>query len=240
MKNLLFSVLLISSSVAVAQTQPAAYDFIQTSGEGEIKAKPDYVTLNVTVYSRATSAQAAQKDNAREMARIDKLLKNDFKIDPKDIQTLSFQVAPQYEYQKERHVYKGMNVTHTLNVKYRKVDEVGALLDKLITDQSKEGFGVRVEDISFGTDQMKTYQVQALELAMNDAKARAQALAKAGGRNLLGVRKVSDVRAGTSPIEPFRGMNKMTFASMAEDAPTQVAPGQITVRAQVAVEYDVK
>ena len=112
MKSILFLVLFFSS-LSFAQ---GAYDFVQVSGEGDVKVKPDYVTLSTTVYSRAMSAQQAQKDNAHEMARIDKILKQDFKIEPKDIQTLSFQVSPQYEYSKDRPVYKGMAVNHTLLV----------------------------------------------------------------------------------------------------------------------------
>lgn len=236
MKSILFLVLFFSS-LSFAQ---GAYDFVQVSGEGDVKVKPDYVTLSTTVYSRATSAQQAQKDNAREMARIDKILKQDFKIEPKDIQTLSFQVSPQYEYSKDRPIYKGMAVTHTLLVKFRKVDEVGGLLDKLVTGPNQEGFGVRIDDISFGSDQMKTYQLQALDAAVADAKARAQTLSKAAARNLLGVRKISDSKVSAPEFQPMRAMGKATFASMAADAATQVAPGEITVHAQVQVEYEVK
>jgi uncharacterized protein YggE len=242
MKTVLFMTLLFSTLVSLgAPAETTAYDFVKVVGEGEIKVKPDYVLLNATVYSRAMSAQQAQKDNAKEMARIDKVLKQDFKLDAKDLQTHSFQVTPQYDYQKDRPVYKGMSVTHTLTIKFRKVEEVGNLLDRLISGTNQEGFGVRIEDISFGTDQLKSYQLQALEGAMIDAKARAQVLAKAGGRNLLNVRKVSDTKISSPDFEPIRTMGKATFSSMSADAgPTQVAAGEISVRAQVQVEYDVK
>ncbi len=238
MKHFLFAVLMSFPALAQAQSN---YDFVQVSGEGEVKVKPDYVTLNATVYSRAASAQQAQKDNAREMARVDRILRQDFRVEAKDLQTYSFQVAPQYEYSKDRPIYKGIAVTHTLNIKFRKVDDVGALLDRLVTGGAQEGFGVRIEDIAFATDQLKSYQTQALEQAMADAKARGQVLAKAGSRTLGSVRKISDSRIQVGGVEPIRSFNKMAFSSMAEDSGrTQMAPGEISVRAVVQVEYEMK
>ncbi|MEZ0392809.1 MAG: SIMPL domain-containing protein [Pseudobdellovibrionaceae bacterium] len=217
-----------------------AYDFVQVSGEGEIKAKPDFILVNATVYSRAQTAKEAQKINTKEMARIDKLLKQDFKVEAKDIQTSSFQVQPQYEYGKDKPIYKGINVQHALRIKFRKVDEVGNLLDRLVEVQNQEGFGVRVDELVFGTDQSKAYEVQALELAMNEAKARAQVLAKASGRTLSTVRKVSDSQISEIQIRPMRSMGKMAMDMASETAPTQVSPGEISVRAQVSVEYEIK
>lgn len=235
------STLCLCFFLQAASSLAQAYDFIQVSGEGEIKAKPDFISLNVTAYSRAQTAQAAQKQNAKEMARLDKILKQDFKIEAKDIQTSNFQVQPQYEYGKEKPVYKGMAVHHSLRVKFRKVDEVGNLLDKLVSGESTETSSVRVEDLSFGTDQLKAMEVEALERAVANARARAQALAKASGRNLTAIRKISDSNFEAGGFTPIRSMGKMAAMDMAsEAAPTQIAAGELSVKSRVQVEFEIK
>lgn len=216
-----------------------AYDFIQVTGEGEIQAKPDFILINASVFSRASTAKSAQKMNSKEMARVEKILKQDFKIDSKDIQTSSFQVQPQYEYAKDKPVYRGMAVTHHLRVKFRKVDEVGGLLDRLIESDSKENFGVRIDDISFGTDQMKSYQVQALENAVAQAKIRAQALAKASGKSLVSIRKIMDSKVSLVPGAPGRSFGKMVAMDEA-GAGAALSPGEIEITADVQVEFEIK
>lgn len=217
-----------------------AYDFIQVSGEGEVKVKPDHVFISANVFSRAPTASAATKANSKEMARVEKILKQDFKIEAKDIQTSSFQVQPQYEYAKDRPVFRGMTVTHFLKIKYRKVDEVGALLDKLLEGQSQETLGLRIEEISFGSDQLRSYQTQALESAVAEAKSRAQVLAKASNRSLGVIRRISDSQIVEHQPRPA-GMEKRSMMAMdMESSSTSVSPGELTVKANVHAEFEIK
>lgn len=233
---LIFAVILMGFA---AQAQNQNYDFVQVSGEGEMKIKPEYVLIAATIYSRAQQAQAAQKLNAKEMARIDKILKQDFKIEAKDIQTSSFQVSPQYDYQQNKTVYKGMNVSHTVTIKYRKIDDAGNLLDRVLEGQNQEGFGVRIENISFGTDRLRELQAEVLEKAVADAKTRAMVLAKASGKKLKDIRKISDSQVRVQNPQPMR-MAKM--AMMAEDASagTSIAPGEMSVMANVQAEFEIQ
>lgn len=236
MKTLILTLFLLTQTV-FAQTP--SYDFIQVSGEAEAKIKPDYVMIFVIVFTRAPSAQSAQKQNAKEMARVDKVLRTDFKIDAKDIQTSGFQVAPQYEFQRDRQVYKGMTVSHSVVVKYRKIDDVGNLLDRLLDGASQENFGVRVEQIQFGSDQVRTVQTQTLEQAVSEARARAQVLAKASGRTLSQIRKITDLQTHSGGFVPMQSMKTIAMDSM-ESASTQIAPGELTVKANVQVEFELK
>ena len=215
----------------------SSYDLIRISGEGQTQVKPEYVMLSITVYSRAKQAQEAQMQNAKDMTKLSQVLKQDFKIDAKDIQTTAFQVTPEYAFVNNKSIYKGMNVNHMLTVKYRKTDDVGNLLDRLTENKSQEGTGVRVDSLSFGSDQIRALQNTVLEMAVNDAKARAEVLAKAAGRKIKSVRRISDSGVQSAHPEGAR-MMKM---SMAEDAGgTAVSPGQLNVTANVQVEFDLQ
>lgn len=238
-KYVLAMILALTGWGAQADVGEKAYDFVRVSGEGEIKIKPEYVSIVLTVHSRANQAQAAQKLNAKEMARIEKILKQDFKIDAKDLQTSSFQVSPQYEYLQNKTVYRGVQVTHMLTAKYRKTDDIGNLLDRLLDGQNQESFGVRIDGISFGSDQVRAMQTQALELAVNDARSRATVLAKAGNRKLKDVRKISDSQVHIESMQPMRKMGMASMASM-ESASTSIAPGELTVTANVQVEFEIQ
>jgi uncharacterized protein YggE len=238
MQKWIVALVLLTTSIAGAQSPT---DFVQAQGEGEVKIRPDFVTISVQVFSRAATASQAQALNAKEMLRVEKVLKQDFKIDAKDIQTQNFQVVPQYEYQGNRNVFKGMMVNHSLMVKFRKVDQVGGLLDKLISGSNDENLGLRIEDVSFGSDQLRSFETQALEQAVANAKARAQALAKAAQRNLGTARRILDSRVASQPPTPIRLMGKAMYAmDAASSESTNLSAGDISVRAQVQVEFDLK
>lgn len=238
MKKWIAALVLLIMSVAGAQSSA---DFVQTQGEGEVRIKPDFVTVQASVFSRAQTAAQAQSMNAKEMARVEKVLKQDFKIETKDVQTQSFHVSPQYEYQNNKNVFKGMAVNHSLLIKFRKVDQVGSLLDKLVSGSSDENLGLRIDDVSFGSDQMKNFETQALEQAVSEARTRAQVLAKAAQRSLGVARRVMDSKVASQGPAPIRSMGKAVFAmdSASMDS-TSFSTGEISVKAQVQIEFDLK
>ena len=212
---------------------------VSVKGEGEVKSAPDRADVNLRVRTKAKDAKSAQAKNAKEMARVQKALRDEFKIDGKDIQTTGFSVQPEYQYgQNGKQTFLGFLVDHGLTVKTKKLDQLGPLLDSL-TGRGTDDVSVALGGVSFGSDKRQELEIQAMELAMKNAEARAAALAKFGKRSLKGVLRISDSSVGFAP-PPFAGgarMAKMQMTASDESGGTSVAPGEITISSEVSVEY---
>ncbi len=211
---------------------------VTVSGEGEVKIKPDIAFVNLQVQSKGPDAKNAQEKNAREMARVEKILREEFKLEDRELQTTSFWVNPEYRYEQSsgKQIFMGFTVTHGLRAKVRKTEKLGEILDKLSGKGGPE-MSVSLQGVSFDTDKRKAYEVQALESAMNNAKERAEALAKFSGRKLKGVLRVSDSQLSAPQPMPRARMMKGE-AMMAADVGTSVQAGEIEVRSTVSVEYE--
>lgn len=212
--------------------------FISVRGEGEIKVKPDLVSVSLNVHTKAKDGKAAQAKNAKEMARVMSTLKDTFGVEAKDIQTTSFQVNPEYNYQGPQRQFLGYVVDHSLAFTYRKLDKVGEVLDKLVTGNASED-SVQLSGLTFDSSKRKDYEVDALELAMKNASGRAEALARFAKKPVKGVLRISDSSVN---YQPFRGNAPMAMAraESQDAAPTHISAGEITVTSSVAVDYEIE
>lgn len=233
MKKYFLPLALLLSTSALAAESP---HFISVRGEGEIKVKPDIVAVSLNVHTKAKDGKAAQAKNAKEMARVMAVLKDDFGIDAKEIQTTSFQVNPEYNYQGPQRVFVGYVVDHSLVFTYRKLDKVGEVLDKLVTSGAGED-SVQLSGLTFDSSKRKDHEVEALELAMRNASGRAEALARFAKKPLKGVLRISDSSVN---YQPFRGNMAMGKMAAQDSAATQISAGEISVTSSVAVDYEIE
>lgn len=230
--KILFALLLLVPSFSHAE------DILKTvsvRGEGEVKVKPDEAEVYLQVVTKAKDAKSAQTKNAEEMSRVQSVLRKDFKVDEKDIQTSNFNVSPDYNYLNGgKRVFLGYTVQHGLTVKLEKLDRLGNLLDALVGKGSEDS-GVQLNNVNFQSSKRKAIEIQALEEAMKNAHGRAEALAGFAKRSLKGVLRISDSQLSVRPVTYAKKGMMMEMA--AEAGSTQVSPGEISVSAQVAVEY---
>lgn len=234
MKSFFLALCLLLPISAVAEIERT----VSVRGEGEVKIKPDLAYVQLQVLSKGKDAKSAQEKNAKEMARVEKLLRERFRIEPKDIQTTGFFLNPDYRYDgpNNRQVFLGFQVQHSLSVKVRNVNRVGEVLDAVV-GKGAEDLSIGLNGVTFDTEKRKEFEIQALESAMSNAKERAEALAKFGGRKLKGVRRISDTQLSSGPVMPLARMDMMEAkASFA----TNVQPGEISISSTVAVEYDLE
>ncbi len=117
--------------------------------------------------------------------------------------------------------------SNTVRVTVWDLEKAGRLLDAVVAAGANEVWG-----ISFEIDQPEALEAEAREKAAQDARARAEALAKTQGRMLGDVVSVSEnVGGGDRPI-PYMAKS----ADMGSFA-TPVAPGEIAVSMQLEVVY---
>ncbi|MCO5143352.1 MAG: SIMPL domain-containing protein [Oligoflexia bacterium] len=236
MKTIFYFLLMLIPINAISQEDRT----VSVRGEGVLKIKPDIAYLNLDLMTRAKDAKSAQSQNAQEMDRLMKKLKNQFKIDSKDIQTVNFSLQPNYRYDKNgKQIFQNFQVNHSLTIKIKKIDTLGSILDQ-ISIGGDEDKSLQISNITFDTDKRTEYELNALESAMKNALNRAEALAKFSNTKIAGVRRISD---STINYQPYRAQNVRSFGKMEmldAAASTEIQAGEITVNTNVAVEYDLK
>uniref|UniRef100_UPI003593DF63 SIMPL domain-containing protein n=1 Tax=Aestuariivirga sp. TaxID=2650926 RepID=UPI003593DF63 len=161
-----FATLLAATVVPTANAEDAKMmpRVISLSGHGEVRIVPDMASVNAGVMSQAATAGEALTANTAAMNAIFAALK-EAGIEAKDIQTSNFMVQPRYDYnnnngQAPRLV--GYDVSNTVSVTVRKLDQLGTLLDTLVKAGSNQINGV-------------FFQVSEPEAALDEARKRAAA-----------------------------------------------------------------
>ncbi len=198
---------------------------ISVMGVGQVKAKPDMATLNLGVQTRAQTAQQAQSQNADLMQKvIDAIKTKGIKDD--DITTRGLNLYPQMGERGETVV--GYVANNNVIVVVRDLTKVGELLDSAVAAGANIAGGVQ-----FSIADPTSYRNQAMELAVADAKARADLLAKSAGVSVARVISISE-ESGAYPVP--KAVDEMAALSF-RAATTPIQPGELTVSINVRVVY---
>lgn len=216
-------------AVSLSRAEDPPRRTIRVTGEGKASAAPDMAVIHTGVVTQATTAAEAVAANNEQMAKIMATLK-DLKIADKDIQTSNFSVQPVYEPHREQRVsprIAAYQVSNQVQVKVRKVADLGRALDALVSSGSNQLNGV-----SFQLADPKPVLNQARAAAVADAQERAELYAKAAGVRVGEVLTISE-EAQSIPQPMFRG--RAMAMEAASDVP--VAAGELDFPAQVHVVF---
>ncbi len=208
--------------------------FISVTGTGEVRAEPDIATVSTGVEVRAQSvaearARAADAANAVVAALLAE------GVEEGDIRTVDFYIYPEYDYRDETPRVSGYTVSNTVQVTVRDVDRVGELIDAVA---AAGGDAVRFNGISFAREDPGALAREARELAIADARAKAEQLAELTGVSLGSVVSVAE----TSWAAPLVGLSPEAEFAVQDSAATSIQPGTsavtVSVQAVWAIEED--
>jgi uncharacterized protein YggE len=197
-------------------------DIVTTNGHGVITAVPDEATVSAGVRTDGATAAAALAANATSMNAVIKALKA---AGGDEVQTQQVSLYPSTDPQGKVTGYTAQN---TVSAK-AKIAGAGALIDAAV------GAGANTVDGPSLTlsDQDALYR-DALKKAVADARAKALALAEAGGFGVGPVSTVVEQSATGRPLE------FSPVALAAKDASTPIEPGTADVTADVTVTFTIR
>jgi len=228
-----------------------AYDYIgsgvvqntiSVTGDGEVFATPDIATFTWTVTETGANVKEAQtKATTKVNAGIESLKQNG--IEDKDIKTVNFNANPKYEYNQvictsfscppSKQTLVGYEVTQTISVKVRAVDNAGKVIDGVTSAGVSE-----VSSLSFTIDDQDVLITEARAEAIKKAKAKAKVLAKDLDVKLV---RIVSFTEGGYPTPIMYKMDSTAFgvggeASMAPSLPT----GENKITSNVTITYEVR
>jgi len=236
-------------------TTPATISF---SGHGEVNAFPDIANIYFTITKDATTVKDAQAGVALIEKKALDFLKTK-NVEDKDIKTTNASFYPKYEYRQGicskipvgagtagvtvspespyycppgRQVAVGYTASESITVKIRNVDNAGTIMQGLgttgVSDLSGPNFAIDKEDV---------LKAQARKKAIDDARTKAEALARDLGVSLGKIASFNE-SGGGYPIM-YAAKDSMSYGT-ASPAPAQIPMGENTISSDVTITYEIK
>ena len=227
MKKIIIVFLLLGFVLVVGCTSGQVVD---VTGSYTSKVTPDLGIISVFVDTLKDSAEEAQENNAYIISEIKKNLRV-AGLDENDLETVSFNVYPEYDWTDNGRVLKGYRATHSLDLTVDDIDSIGAYLDIVV----KSGVN-QINNIRFEIDDStkKELQVEALQKATEDARVKAGAIASGLGKKVGKVVSISDSTVNVNPWF-YKGGAMLETADAA--AITEISFSDVEVRADVTAKF---
>jgi uncharacterized protein len=221
---------LLSAAEAMAQGGPgagSAVPAITVTGTAEVAAAPDRAMVSLGAVVENKQAQEAQKQIAQIMQRVIKDIKAQG-IPEDKIRTVGLSLNPVYSHPAPRAgqepeaprivAYRAAN---TVRVQVDDLERVGGVIDAGIAAGANQ-----LNSLAFDLRDDLKYRKQALQLAAQEARAKAEAIASALNLQLGEVLEIREEGAPAHyPVE-----RRMAAPSAAG---TPIQPGQVQVNASV-------
>lgn len=217
------------SSVAMAAPGPGPA-VISVSGHGRTDVTPDMATINIGIVTNGKTAQLAQAENAKAASDVTAALGR-LGIFSKDIQT-SYTMSPVYEKGDYRKV-AGYRASNTVTVTVNDVAKTGQVIDAALNSGATD-----VNGLTFGLKDAKSVRNTALQMAVQDARSKADAIAAALGVRIVGIQNVKEDGSNVARYEMAN--LRLTKLDGAAAADTPINAGTVELNAEVHVDFQIQ
>ena len=229
--------LLLLSATGAAQSNVEP-PLITVTGQAEVRVPPDEVLFTLAVQNTDRDMLVANKktdDSVKQVLSIAR--KNNVK--PEDVQTSQISVQPKYntddmpydERNKVQRVLIGYEVSKTVAIRLRDISR----FDELLADVLKAGI-TSLSNLEFLDSQIRKHRDQARVMAIRAAKEKATLLAGEIGQSIGPAYSITEY----TPELRASGTLQNSNSSISSDAGTSesaIAPGSISITAQVTVRF---
>jgi uncharacterized protein YggE len=202
---------------------------ITVTGKGEIAVQPDIAYIQVGLQTTGKTAQEAQEKNAKQFKSIRDALSR-MQVAAKDIQTVRYTTTPDYTWENNKQKFLGYQTEQIVQVKYRDLSKVGALIDTATAAGAN-----RMESVSFSIEDTEKYKLEATDAAIDNARLKAERIAKRAG---VKIKEIIQINDGTAPdpilyTQPLMG----SMADAKAEKSSQVYPGELKLQNTVTIVF---
>jgi len=205
---------------------------ISVGGIGRITTVPDVADVRVGVMITRTKVRDAQAAAATAMQAVIAALRK-AGIADKDVQTTSLSLQPVYDYSSNGTPPKltGYQIVNAVQATVRKLDTISDVIDGALAAGA-----TTLDGITFRVDDPAAAEAQARDAAMKNARAKADALAKAAGVSITGVSSITE-QSGSTPV-PVPYLAGAAATDKAAATPVQVGTNEVDVSVSVVYLID--
>ncbi len=227
-----------SASISSLTVSPLAnsQNTITVNSTEKVTVVPDIAEVVYAVRTEAKDAATCQQKNTEDVNQVTELLKS-LGVAETSIQTSDYYMYPIYNYSNNTQRITGYEATTALTVSDLSIDNLGNIL----TESVNAGIN-NIQSITYQSSQYDEGYAEALKLAVASAKAKASALAEAGGCSIGGV---ASIRENSNYSEARYTDNALTnqmrsysaVKEMALEDTSAIMPGEVDIEVNITVEY---
>ena len=216
-------------------TQTKGDPFVVT-GEGKVTVTPDIAKITFGIQENGASLKQVQDSvNKKSKVLTDALKK--LGIADNDIKTVSYNVYPQYDFTNPNQKINGYQVSTNYEVTIKNFDVIN---DAIVTATASGANTVGQINFELNDATQKQKLQDARDLAVKDAKDKAEGLARSAGITLGKIINVSENQ--NNPVVrqfalPVTGGGVDLQKSV---TPPQVQPGQTEIDVTISLSYEVR
>jgi uncharacterized protein YggE len=230
MRKFVATLVLLTCSGFAAAADAEPRPSISVTGNGKVLYVPDMGYIRVGVSSEGWTAAEAWQKNHNIVNKIFAALK-ELGVAEKDLQTSNLNVQPRYLHKKdEPPKFLGYTVTYDLTVTVRKLDQMGALLDRMVDAGANRNM-----NISFGCSKLDELVDDARVKAVADARKKANLYVTGAGARLGEVLAISD-----TPHQPHGRFLPIDAQAVREGkASLPIAAGEQELNVTVTIRWGI-
>jgi uncharacterized protein len=207
----------------VAEDQNQLQRVIRVNGQASVYSTPDLFQFSVYIEEQGELVSKLNAGvRAKSQSIVDLLLKSG--VEEKDIQSMRVDLNPWFEHLQSQRIQKGFILSRQVAVTLRSMEKYDQIIDGLLRLGAN-----RIEGFNYVVKDPEQDYLKALELALTDAKLRADKIAAAVG---VKVGEVISVQEGSGYAPMPRARESMMMADSGG-----YLPGQVSTNAQVSVVY---
>ena len=225
---------LAAALLALFPLQPASAmepPVLSVQGSGQAKLAPDQAGLSLSVITDGRSAQEVQAENARKMQAVTEAVKG-LGVEDRFIRTSNLSMQPRYEHKNGERKLKGYTATNTLRIEVKDLSKLGRIIDRALNAGAN-----KVDSLDFSLQAPERLQQLALKNAVADARSKAEVIAGALGKQIAGLKQVSEENSGYMTRSYSLPLLAAAKADNSTAVETPVSPGELELSATVHIEF---
>jgi len=228
MNKIISLLIIVALCILSASALAADANTVTAIGSATITLIPDMASFSVGVTTQDALISTAQSANNTAMQAIIDVLST-LGVAQEDMQTEWYSVYPVYDYEGTYPAVSGYEVSNTIVVTVRDLDQIPYLLDAAV-----EAGANNVYSLSFESSQQLSAYEQALKAASQDALRKAALMAQAIGR------EAGDPLSLTENGNTTIYYSETSAYSLDSSYATPIQNGTVSVTAEVAAVVELK
>ena len=210
---------------------------ISSTGQSTIKVMPDLVNVYFNVQTTALTAKEATDKNTEIVGKMKKSLM-DLGFNGEGIKTEGFNVYPNYDWKSGSQRITGYTTSHSVSIQIpiEEKEKLGSAIDAGIN----AGAGINYINYELTEENQRSYKIEAIKTATEDAKDKATALAEGAGQSLGKLVSISTSEFGYYPWVAYSQSDAGGISKSGAEIATSITPSEQDVSATVTAIFRIR
>ena len=224
---------------ATAQEHPAVTalpNTVYVGADGKFEANPDTAVIEFSISAQEESSGAAYDRASKQAEQVRQILRSNG-VDPKSAQVGYYNIQPVYDYKNPKRKLVGYRVNTSVSVKLNDFSKIGPVLQQLASADITD-----TQQLNYTLEEKDAAKSKAVEDAYRHARDSAEAVARAGSRNVGELIYSSvDTFENAIPVRPMMMAGAAPRVAMEAQPPTaEFSPQTVTITAHVNALFQLK